>query len=150
MTEASPSKGRVCWGEPVYPTAEKVLEDYADVTGVPPATARYYVRDRNALESALQRPRQAAYYAGADLVVQAAHLLCGLIWNHPFIDGNKRVAHAVAEGFLSANGWMLASSESEEFDLLIDVAAGKLTVAQVAVWIREHLEVCDPESSGDG
>jgi len=145
MTEASPSKGRECVEVPVYPTVEYVLKLYADVTGIPPEAAPKYVRDRDVLESALQRPRQAAFYAGADLIMQAAHLLWGLIRGHPFIDGNKRIASVVAEGFLAANGWAIVATEDEKFFLLINVAKHQLTVDQIAVWIREHLEVYDPE-----
>lgn len=145
MTEVSPSKGRECWGAPVYPTVEDVLKLYADVTGIPPEAAPNYVRDRDVLDSALQRPRQAAFYAGADLVMPAAHLLWGLIWGHPFIDGNKRIASVVAEGFLAANGWRIVATEDEKFSLLINVAKHQLTVDQIAEWIREHLEVYDSE-----
>lgn len=143
MTGASETGS--CRGEPVYPTIEQVLAVYADVMGIPPEDARHYVRDWNTLESTLQRPRQAAYYAGADLVMQAAHLLWGMVQNHPFHDGNKRTANDVTQAFLEVNGWAVAADEDELFCMLITVARGELTTAQVAVWIEERLEVCDPE-----
>jgi death on curing protein len=48
------------------------------------------LRDRGLLESALQRPQNAAYYEGADAVTQAALYMIGIALNHPFVDGNKR------------------------------------------------------------
>ncbi|MEX0838224.1 MAG: type II toxin-antitoxin system death-on-curing family toxin, partial [Parvibaculum sp.] len=60
------------------------------------------VRDMGAIESALFRP-QTGYYD--DVVAEAAALLESLAVNHPFIDGNKRVAFAVADVFLRLNGY---------------------------------------------
>jgi death-on-curing protein len=93
------------------------------------------VRDWNLLESALNRPRAAAYYEGADLVGQAATLLWGLIENHPFYDGNKRTAWVTAEAFLNTNGHELTASDDEAFDLVIAVTQG-MRVDEVEAWLR--------------
>ena len=62
------------------------------------------VRDLGALEAALFRP-QTGYYD--DIVAEAAALLESLAINHPFVDGNKRIAFAAADVFLRINGWRL-------------------------------------------
>ncbi len=58
------------------------------------------VRDRGALEAAVFRP-QSGYYG--DVVEEAAALLESLLINHPFVDGNKRVAFAACDVFLRLN-----------------------------------------------
>lgn len=63
------------------------------------------VRDLNALESALYRP-QSGYYA--DIILEACALMESIAVNHPFIDGNKRVAFAVTDIFLRINGFRIS------------------------------------------
>jgi death-on-curing protein len=62
------------------------------------------LRDEGLLESAVMRPRMAAYYQGADLVRQAATFVAGLCYNHAFVDGNKRIAEMAGFVMLQANG----------------------------------------------
>ncbi|OFV89229.1 MAG: death-on-curing family protein [Acidobacteria bacterium RBG_16_70_10] len=62
------------------------------------------VRDHGLLESALHRPRTGYY---ADLAEMAAALFESLLINHPFVDGNKRVAFFATDVFLRLNGWRL-------------------------------------------
>lgn len=62
------------------------------------------VRDPGALEAALFRP-QTGYYA--DIVAEAAALFESLAINHPFVDGNKRIAFAATDVFLRINGWRM-------------------------------------------
>jgi death-on-curing protein len=62
------------------------------------------VRDPGALEAALFRP-QTGYYE--DIVAEAAALMESLAINHPFVDGNKRIAFAAVDVFLRINGWRL-------------------------------------------
>lgn len=64
------------------------------------------VRDRNALEAALYRP-QTGYYA--DIILEANALMESIAMNHPFIDGNKRVAFAVTDVFLRLNGYKITA-----------------------------------------
>jgi len=64
------------------------------------------VRDLGALESALKRP-QTGYYD--TIVEEAAALLESLVQNHPFVDGNKRVAFAVVDVFLRINGYTIVA-----------------------------------------
>ncbi len=64
------------------------------------------VRDINALESALYRP-QIGYYD--DIILEACALMESIAINHPFIDGNKRVAFAVTDVFLRLNGFRIVA-----------------------------------------
>ena len=63
------------------------------------------IRDMGALESALMRP-QSGYYE--TIIEEASALMESLAINHPFVDGNKRVAFAVTDVFLRINGYMIA------------------------------------------
>lgn len=90
-----------------YPTLHEILAIHA-------LTIEIYggsqgVRDLGAIEAALFRP-QSGYYA--DVVEEAAALMESLLMNHPFVDGNKRVAFAACHVFLDINGYRLdADSE---------------------------------------
>ncbi len=67
--------------------------------------SRYGVDFRDLVESALARPRNAAIYANANIIGQAATLLFGLIKNHPWLGGNKRTATTLLRRFLELNGY---------------------------------------------
>jgi death-on-curing protein len=58
--------------------------------------------------------------------------------NHPFVDGNKRVAFVLMDIFLQKNGWEIVAREEEAYSLMIDLASGKLTKAQLSTWLKEH------------
>lgn len=90
------------------------------------------------LESALDRPKHAAHYQNADVLAQAATLLCGLIHNHPFLDGNKRTAWTATETFLNMNGWLISASEDELFALVIDIVNHAYDTDDAEAWIRER------------
>ena len=84
-------------------TLEEALEIHATLLkefGGPPG-----VRDLGLLESALYRPRTGSY---ADLIEMAAALFESLLMNHPFLDGNKRVAFFAVDVFLRINGFHVA------------------------------------------
>ena len=72
--------------------------------------------DREALESALARP-QSGYYD--NLIQEAAALWESLSQNHPFVDGNKRVAVTVTAAFLRVNGYRLEFDDLEAFSFLV-------------------------------
>jgi len=95
------------------------------------------VRDPGALESALYRP-QTGYYA--DLVAEAAALLESLAINHPFIDGNKRVAFAVTDVFLRINGHRIrGSSEDIHAELMGLFETGTFDLAHLEPWLRARV-----------
>lgn len=84
-----------------------LIERYGGASGL---------RDAGALESALHRP-QTGYYD--TLVHEAAALLESLIQNHPFVDGNKRVAFAVTDIFLRINGYRITADSQAIFETMM-------------------------------
>lgn len=100
------------------------------------------IRDLGALESALAQPR--ATFDGADLHTslhaKAAALGFSLSLNHPFLDGNKRVAHASMEAFLILNGFEIVAPVDEQERLMLDLAAGDVTREQLTEWLEKHLQ----------
>ncbi len=94
------------------------------------------VRDLGLLESALYRPRTGYY---ADLAEMAAALFESLIMNHPFVDGNKRVAFFVTDVFLRLNGYRLEVEAKAAHRFLIGLLeAGECTYERLVPWIRGH------------
>jgi death-on-curing protein len=92
------------------------------------------VRDMGALESALFRP-QTGYYA--DLIEEATALLESLTMNHPFLDGNKRVAFAVTDTLLRINGYRIELSSSQIHAALMKFFdTGTFLFTHVEPWLR--------------
>jgi hypothetical protein len=77
-----------------YLTAEHTLEVYAAIFRCSLQEANDQLRDRNALESAVVRPRSYAYYQGADLALQAAVLAHGIAETQPFVEATNHAAVA--------------------------------------------------------
>jgi death on curing protein len=98
------------------------------------------IRDENALESALARPRHRhAYARRADLPALAASYGYGLARNHPCRDGNKRTAFLVMVVFLELNGRELDATEAEVVTVMLKLSAGELSEVALAAWLRKHL-----------
>jgi death-on-curing protein len=96
------------------------------------------VRELGLLESALYRP-QTGYYE--DLAAMAAALFESLLMNHPFIDGNKRVAFFSTDVFLRLNGWRLKVDPDEAHAFLIDLLERRLCdFDHLLPWIRRAIE----------
>jgi death on curing protein len=97
------------------------------------------LRDRGLLESALERPRNRFYYdLEGDLADLAASYGFGIARNHPFVDGNKRIAFQAMYVFLGLNGLKIESSEEEVVALVLSLARGEVDEPQLASWLREH------------
>lgn len=95
------------------------------------------VRDLGLLESALFRPRTGYY---ADLAEMAAALFESLLMNHPFIDGNKRVAFFATDIFLRLNGYRLKVDAKTAHPFLIALLdPQRCTFDALLPWIREHV-----------
>ena len=93
------------------------------------------------IESALSRPRNRhAYEPESDLCTLAAAYLFGLVKNHGYVDGNKRVGFAAAATFLLLNGLQLTASEMDAYDVVIRLAEGGLGEPEVAGWFRENTD----------
>ncbi|HIW82159.1 MAG TPA: type II toxin-antitoxin system death-on-curing family toxin [Candidatus Acetatifactor stercoripullorum] len=98
------------------------------------------LRDEGMLDSSLNAPFQT--FGGEDmypsLQQKAARLCFGLVKNHPFVDGNKRIgAHAMLV-FLALNGIELQHSQSELSDVILQLAAGEIEATDLLRWILEH------------
>jgi death-on-curing protein len=104
---------------------------------------RYGVFERPLVEFALARPRQAAAYANADLIAQAATLCYGLIKNHPWMGGNKRTATVLVEYFLYRNGIELLASEKDGIKMALAVEADEWKVEEIEMWLRENMSKLD-------
>lgn len=108
---------------------EALVERFGGVRGV---------RDAGLLESALFRP-QTGYYE--DLAAMAAALFESLIMNHPFIDGNKRVAFFATDVFLKLNGWKLVVDPDRAHAFLIRLLEeGRCDFEHLLPWIRDALQ----------
>ncbi|MBP6716402.1 MAG: type II toxin-antitoxin system death-on-curing family toxin [Acidobacteria bacterium] len=103
------------------------------------------VRDRGALEAAVARP--ATTFGGEDLYPdladKAAALMHSLVLNHPFIDGNKRIAVHAAELFVLLNGATLIAGDEEIVDITLAAAEGRIAIEALAIWFRQRLRAQD-------
>ena len=97
------------------------------------------LRDRGLFESAMARPQQLAHYGEPDAAALAAAYAYGLARNHPFVDGNKRIAAVVSETFLLLNGYSLNATDAELVVAFLEMAAGSLAEDELADWFRQHL-----------
>lgn len=92
------------------------------------------LRDMGLLESALYRP-QTGYYS--DLVEMSAALFESLMNNHPFVDGNKRVAFFSSDVFLRINGYKLMVDAKDAYDFLMNLfATNTCDLEHLTPWIR--------------
>ncbi|GAA0831146.1 type II toxin-antitoxin system death-on-curing family toxin [Streptosporangium amethystogenes subsp. fukuiense] len=115
-------------------TVEQVLDLAELAIGATPE-----LRDLGLLDSAVHRPQASMFGQRAypDLFAKAAALLHSLAANHPFVDGNKRVAWVATVVFLAWNGRAIDTGDDEAYDLVIAVASGKLTeVDEIADVLR--------------
>jgi death-on-curing protein len=124
--------------QPVFLTLDELLALHAD------QIARYGgrpgIRDRGLLESALAMPRATfggVYLHGTLHEIAGAHLF-HLVRNHPFGDGNERAGLAAALAFLGLNDLELAAGEDEVVELVLGVASGRVSKAEVAVFLMRH------------
>ena len=118
---------RVC-----FLTVDEVVtihERLIEVFGGPPG-----IRDRGLLESALFRPRTGYY---EDLSAMATALFESLVMNHPFVDGNKRVAFFATDVFLRLNAWRLDVDPDEAHTLIIELLENaECDFDHLLPWIR--------------
>jgi death-on-curing protein len=91
------------------------------------------------LESTLAAPRQTMFGEELypDVLSKAAILFYLLIKNHPFLDGNKRMAFLTLMRFLDINGYSLSATNDKLYQFTIDVASSVLTKEEVETWIRD-------------
>ena len=103
------------------------------------------VRDKNLLASAVNTPFQT--FMGNDLYPsiydKAAQLCYGIVKNHPFTDGNKRTALHSMYVYLIINRFDITATQQEVENLIINVAAGKMTNVELAQWLRDNTIILD-------
>ena len=105
---------------------QQLIQRYGGASGV---------RDLGARESALHRP-QTGYYD--TLVDEAAALLESLVQNHPFVDGNKRVAFAVVDVFLRINGYIISAESKSIYDHIVGLLESRsFNMEHLVPWLHE-------------
>ncbi|GAC1621945.1 MAG: type II toxin-antitoxin system death-on-curing family toxin [Candidatus Acidiferrum sp.] len=101
------------------------------------------IRDNNLLGSALARPRNRFLYEPqSDIASLAAAYGFGLTSNHAFHDGNKRTGFQAVGLFLLINGYNLVATQVDAVQVMLRMAAGRLTEEEFATWIRGNCKKC--------
>ena len=99
------------------------------------------IRDEGLLDSALARcVNRAAYEPGSTVAQLAAALAFGLAKNHPFNDGNKRIALIASFLFVELNGSRVVASEADAYDAIYRLAAGEIGEQGLAAWFEQHMK----------
>jgi death-on-curing protein len=107
---------------------ERLIERFGGAAGV---------RDTGLLDSALYRPRTGYY---ADVAEMAAALFESLLMNHPFVDGNKRVALFATDVFLRLNGWRLELEPRSAHAFIIGaLERGEADFRRFLPWLRQAM-----------
>lgn len=115
--------------ETVLALHERLLAEFGGLGGV---------RDEGLFDSALARPQQLLAYGKPNLFDLAAAYAFGLVRNHPFLDGNKRIGFTAAVVFLELNGYRFTASEAEATIQTLALAARELDEAGYAVWLKAN------------
>lgn len=96
------------------------------------------IRDIALLESSLARPFATfdnnELYPGP--IEKAAAILESLAINHPFVDGNKRIAYTLMRLILLENNLDINASQSEKYDLVISVSKGEARFEEIVIWLK--------------
>lgn len=97
------------------------------------------IRDEGALEAALYRPKSGYY---SDVISEAAALFESIAINHPFVDGNKRIAFAVMDTFLRLNGFHIRAMPKElHLKIMAMFEKGEIKFNFIEAWLRS---ICAP------
>ena len=123
-------------GEPEWLTPEDAL--FAHEQLIAAFGGAGGVRDMSLLDSAMSRARHVYLYESQDLFVLATSLAHGIAKNHPFVDGNKRVAFVLARMFLGMNGIRWHPPETEAVVMIEGLASSTVSEAEFARWMRKH------------
>lgn len=112
---------------------DQVINDFGGSLGI---------LNEGALESTLNRPQQLAYYEpDSAIYALTAAYGHGLVKNHCFLDGNKRTAYVVMAVFLLRNGYELIAPEVEVVEVMVDLAKGDLSQAELVTWLTSNVEI---------
>ena len=129
--------------DPIFLSVDNVLHLHTSAIAVEGGAGG--IRELALLESAVMTPQQqfGGAYLHPDMPAMAAAYLFHLCNNHPFVDGNKRVAAMAAYVFMDVNGWALIASEREFEEMVMGVASGSTSKEELTRWFRE--KACGPE-----
>ena len=108
-----------------------LLQRYGGKTGL---------RDIGLLQSSLAQPKVTVgrKFVHKWVFDKAAAYGFHLCRNHPFIDGNKRVAFVVMDLFLQRNDWEIVANEEEAYSLMIDLSSGHVSKPELSSWLKNH------------
>ena len=122
--------------EPVWVRRDVVLAFHEQLLAEHGGSAG--IRDEGMMDSALGRPENLFAHGKPTLFDLAAAYAFGLVKNHPFIDGNKRIGFATAALFLDLNGQHFTAPEVEAVLNTLALAAGKMREAACAGWMKAN------------
>lgn len=108
---------------------ERLLSEHGGSAGL---------REPGLLESAMDRPRNLFAYSNPTLHDLAASYGYGIIKNHPFIDGNKRIGMGAAVLFLEVNAMRFTATEEDAVLRTLALAAGEMTESAFAAWLEAN------------
>lgn len=115
--------------ETVVALQEQLLAAFGGASGI---------RDQGLLESALARPENRFAYETPTVFDLAAAYAFGLVKNHPFVDGNKRIGFASAVVFLETNGYRFEADEADAVIRTLALAASEMTEAAFSEWLKKN------------
>ena len=108
---------------------ERLLAEHGGSSGI---------RDEGLLESAIGRPQNLIAYGKPTIFDLASAYACGVIKNHPFVDGNKRTGFMAPYLFLGRNGYEFTGEESDVVIKTLAVADGTMNEKDFATWLKEN------------
>jgi death-on-curing protein len=115
--------------ETVLALQEQLLAEFGGLAGI---------RDAGLLDAALARPKQLLAYGKPTAPELATAYAEGLVRNHPFLDGNKRIGFTVAITFLELNGYVFRATEAEAVLQTLALAARAIDGAAYAAWLAAN------------
>lgn len=115
--------------ETVLALQEQLLAEFGGLNGL---------RDEGLLDSALNRPPQLFNYGKPGLFELAAAYAYGLVRNHPFLDGNKRIGFTTAIVFLEINSYEFTADEADATLQTLALAAREIEEASFADWLKKN------------
>ncbi len=117
--------------ETVLALHEQLLAEFGGSDGI---------RDAGLLDSALSRPENLFAYGQPTVCELASAYAFGLVKNHPFVDGNKRIGFAIGAIFLELNGRAFMAAEADAVIQTLALAAGEIGEKEYARWLEANCE----------
>ncbi|WP_018249546.1 type II toxin-antitoxin system death-on-curing family toxin [Orenia marismortui] len=110
---------------------EQLIQIYGGSTGV---------RDEKLLDSAIQQPKSTfeGEYLHNSIFKMASAYGFHLCKNHPFVDGNKRIALVAMDTFLQNNGYEITASEKETYTIMIKLSSEGLSKDELTNWLKQN------------